>query len=175
MDHVLSGLKQRDHPVCYQCSVQKPLFLVWGCISVDGTGIFHIWKCAFSGERYIQVLERHMFPLRWHLLLREGRAYYQQNNVKTHTAAINPAWLCSRRSRGAIENIWCIKQRKIDPGLYNHITCIHRGIVCHRPTRGKHIWVFKINWTVERKITACDSPTSLSWKSRFLYKVSCFH
>ena len=36
--------------------------MVWGCISANGTDNLHIWKGSISAERYIQVLEQHVFP-----------------------------------------------------------------------------------------------------------------
>ena len=50
--------EERDQPACYQCSVQKPAFLMtWGCISVYRMVSLHIWKGKINAERYIQVLE----------------------------------------------------------------------------------------------------------------------
>ena len=57
MDVTSPGLI-RDHPVCYQLSVQKPASLmVWGCISVYETGNLHIWKGTIRAEVYLQDLQ----------------------------------------------------------------------------------------------------------------------
>ncbi len=111
---VLRAKEEGDLPACYQRSVQKPASLmVWGCISAYGMGSLHVLE-----ERYIKVLEQHMFPSRQHLF--QGRpCVFQQDNAKPHTAAITTAWLHSRRVRvlncpacspdlSPIENIWCI-------------------------------------------------------------------
>ncbi len=111
---VLRAKEEGDLPACYQRSVQKPASLmVWGCISAYGMGSLHVLEGTMNAERYIKVLEQHMLPSRWCL--------FQQDNAKTHTAAITTAWLRSRRVRvlnwpacspdlSPIENIWCIKK-----------------------------------------------------------------
>ncbi len=85
--------------------------MVWGCISVYGMGSLHVLEGTMNSERYIKVLEQHMLPSR--LLV------FQQDNAKSHTAAITTAWLRSRRVQvlnwpvcspdlSPIENIWHI-------------------------------------------------------------------
>ena len=121
---VLRTKDERDHPACYQRSVQKPASLmVWGCISAYGMGSLHIWKGTINAERYIEVLEQHMLPSRQRLF--QGRpCIFQQDNAKPHTASITTAWLRRRRVRvlnwpacspdlSPIENIWRIMKRKI--------------------------------------------------------------
>ncbi len=89
---VLRTKEERDHPACYQRSVQKPASLmVWGCISAYGMGSLHVLEGTMNAERYIKVLEQHMLPSR--------RRVFQQDNAEPHTAAITTAWLCSRRVR----------------------------------------------------------------------------
>ncbi len=73
---------------------------------------------AMNAERYIMVVEQHMFLSRRHLF--QGRpCVFQQDNAKPHTAAITTAWLRSRRvwvlnwparspDLSSIENIWHI-------------------------------------------------------------------
>ncbi len=63
--------------------------MVWGCISAYGMGSLHVLEGTINAERYMKVLEQHMLPSR-------GRVF-QQDNAKTHTAAITTAWLHSRR------------------------------------------------------------------------------
>ena len=122
--HVLRTKDERDHPACYQRSVQKPASLmVWGCISAYWMGSLHIWKGTINAERYIEVLEQHMLPSRRRLL--QGRpCIFQQDNAKPHTASITTAWLRRRRVRvlnwpacspdlSPIENIWRIMKWKI--------------------------------------------------------------
>lgn len=62
---VLRAKEEKDHPSCYQRSVQKPASLmVWGCISAYGVGHLHVLKSTMNAERYIKVLEQHMLPSR---------------------------------------------------------------------------------------------------------------
>ncbi len=79
-------------------------------------GSLHVLEGTVNAERYIKVLEQHMLPSRWRV--------FQQDNVKSHTAAITTAWLRSRRVRVLnwpaysldllpIENIWRIIKWKI--------------------------------------------------------------
>ena len=65
--------------------VQKPASLmVRRCIRVYWTGKLHIWKGTISAQRYMQVLEQHMLPSRWHLS--QGRlCIFQEDNSKPHT------------------------------------------------------------------------------------------
>ncbi len=102
---------------CRQHSVKNPACLmVWGCIIAYCMGSLHVLEGTMNAERYITVLEQHMFPSRWHV--------FQKDNAKPHTAAITTAWLRSRRARvlnwpacspdlSPIEDIWCIIKRKI--------------------------------------------------------------
>ncbi len=62
-----------------------------GCISAYGMSSLHVMEGTMNAERYIKVLEQHMLPSR-------GRVF-QQDNAKSHTAAITTAWLRSRRVR----------------------------------------------------------------------------
>ncbi len=58
---VLRAKEERDLPVCYQHSVQKPASLiVWGCISAYGMGSLHVLEGTMNAESYIKVLEQHM-------------------------------------------------------------------------------------------------------------------
>lgn len=51
-----------------------------GCISAYEISNVHIWKCTMNAERYIQVLEQHMLPSRYHLF--QGRSWiFHQENV----------------------------------------------------------------------------------------------
>ena len=114
---VLRTKDVRDHPACYQGSVQKPASLmVWGCISTDGMGSLHIWKGTINAETYIEVLKQHMLPSRQRLF--QGRpCIFQQDNAKPHTASITTAWLCRRRV--------CLQSRpftKIHQHLAHHET-----------------------------------------------------
>ncbi len=121
---VLWAKEEGDLPACYQRSVQKPASLkVWGCISAYGLGSLHVLEGTMNAERYIKVLQQHMFPSRWRLF--QGRpCVFQQDNSKPYTAAITTAWLRSRRvwvlnwpacspDLSPIENIWHIIKRKI--------------------------------------------------------------
>ena len=57
---VLWTKKEKDHPDCYQCKVQKPAsVMVWGCVSGHGMGNLHICEGTINAERYTQVLEQH--------------------------------------------------------------------------------------------------------------------
>ncbi len=113
---VFRAEEEGDLPACYQCSVQKPAYLmIWGCIRA------YVWAaCILEGTlnagRYIKILEHHMLPSRWHV--------FQQDNAKPHTAAITTAWIRNRRVQvvnwpacspdlSPIENIWRIITRKI--------------------------------------------------------------
>ncbi len=120
---VLRAKEEGDLPACYQRSVQKPASLmVWGCINAYGMDSLHVLEGTMNAERYIKVLEQHMFPSRRRLI--QGRpCVFQQNNAKPHTAAITTAWLRSRRVRvlnwpasspdiSPIENIWRIIKEK---------------------------------------------------------------
>ncbi len=52
---VLRAKEERDLPVCYQRSVQKPASLmVWGCISAYGMGSLHVLKGTMNAESYIR-------------------------------------------------------------------------------------------------------------------------
>ncbi len=62
--------------------------MVWGSISTYGMGRLHVLEDTMNAERYIKVLEQHMFP---------KQSLFQQDNAKPHTAAITTARLCSRR------------------------------------------------------------------------------
>ncbi len=94
---VLRAKEEGGLPACYQCSVQKPAFLmVRGCISTYGTGSLHVLEGTMNAERYIKVLEQHMLPSRQRVF--QGRpCVFQQDNAKPHTPAITTAWLRSRR------------------------------------------------------------------------------
>ncbi len=60
---VLRAKQERDLPVCYQCSVQKPASLMeWGC--VYSMCSLHVLEGTMNAERYIKVLEQHMLPSR---------------------------------------------------------------------------------------------------------------
>ncbi len=115
---VLRAKEEGDRPACYQRSVPKPASLmVWGCISAYGLGSLHVLEGPMNAEKYIKVLEQHMLPSRWRLF--QGRpCVFQQDNAKTHTAAITTAWIHSERvlvlnwpacspDLSPIENIWC--------------------------------------------------------------------
>ncbi len=121
--HVLWAKEEGDLPACYQHSVQKPASLmVWGCVSAYGMGSLHVLEGTMNAERYIKVLEQHMFPSRRRLF--QGRpCVFQHENAKPHTAAITTAWLRSRRVRvlnwpacspdlSPIENSWRIIKQK---------------------------------------------------------------
>ncbi len=109
---VFRAKEEGDLPACYQCSVQKPAYLmVWECISAYSMGSLHVLEGTMNAERYIKILEQHMLPSR--------RRIFQQDNAKPHTAAITTAWLHSRRVQvvnwpacspdlSPIENIWRI-------------------------------------------------------------------
>ncbi len=103
---VLWAKEEGDLPACYQHSVQKPASLmVWGCISAYGMGRLHVLEGTMNAERYIKVLEQHIFPSRQRLF--QGRpCVFQHDNAKPHTAAITAAWLSPDIS--PIENIWHI-------------------------------------------------------------------
>ncbi len=74
-------------------------------------GSLHVLGGTMNAERYIMVLEQPMFPSRWRPF--QGRLYFQQDNAKTHTAAITTAWLQSRR-------VWVLKWPACSPDL-SHI------------------------------------------------------
>ncbi len=87
----------------------------WWYGGAYGMGSLHVLEGTMNAERYLKVLEQHMLPSRWRL--------FQQDNAKSHTAAITTAWLHSIRVRvlnwpacspdlSPIENIWCIIKRK---------------------------------------------------------------
>ncbi len=97
--HVIRTKEDKDNPSCYQRSVQKPASLmVWGCMSACCMGSLHIWKGTINAERYIQVLEQHMFPSRRRLF--QGRpCIFQHDNARPHTASITTSWLRRRRIR----------------------------------------------------------------------------
>lgn len=54
--------------------LKRPNFW-WGWISAYGPGSWHIWKSTIDVEIYIQVLEQHVPPTRWHLLHRSPRIF----------------------------------------------------------------------------------------------------
>ncbi len=57
---VLWAKEERDLPVCHQCSVQKPAYLmVWGWISAYGMVSLHVLEGTMNAERYIMALEQH--------------------------------------------------------------------------------------------------------------------
>ena len=52
--------EERDHPACYQQTVQKPVSqMVWRCMSACGVDSLHIWKDSINTEDYIEVLEQY--------------------------------------------------------------------------------------------------------------------
>ena len=121
---VLQMKEERDHPGCYQLTVQKPASLmVCGCISAYGVRSLYIWKDTIDAKEYIEVLEEHMLPYRRRLC--QGRpCIFQQDNAKPHTASITTAWLYRRRVQvlnwsvcspdlSPVKNIWCIIKGKI--------------------------------------------------------------
>ena len=74
---VLWTKKEKDHPDCYQCKVQKPAsVMVWGCVSGHGMGNLHICEGTINAERYIQVLEQHMLP-GWQHMLTSGDVFFR--------------------------------------------------------------------------------------------------
>lgn len=88
--YILWTKEERKHPACYQHIVRKPATLmVWGCTGGYGIGSMH--QCI-TAERYPEVLEQHMLPLRWGLF--QGRPWIFP---KPHTASITRAWLHSGR------------------------------------------------------------------------------
>ena len=61
---VLLSKEERDHPACYQWTVQKlASLMVWGCMRAYGVGSLHIWNSTINAEQYIEVLEQHMLPV----------------------------------------------------------------------------------------------------------------
>nr|ACO13342.1 Transposable element Tcb1 transposase [Esox lucius] len=97
--------EERDHPACYQCTVQKSAsVMVWGYIS-------HLQICegTINVEQYIQVLEQHMQPSKQ--LMFQGRSFqFQQDNTKAHSAHITTAWLLSKR-------VWVLNWSACSPDL----------------------------------------------------------
>ncbi len=92
---VLQVIEEGHLPACYQLSVQKPASLmVWGCISAYGMGSLHVLKGSMNAERYLKVLEQHMLPSR-RCLFQGKPCVFQQDNAKSHTAAITTTWLRS--------------------------------------------------------------------------------
>ena len=78
--------------------------MVQGCISVFGTGNFHIWKGTINPKMYKQVVEQHLLPSRWHLF--QGKiCIFQQDNAGRE--ACSPDF-------SPTENIWHIMKPKYD-------------------------------------------------------------
>ncbi len=96
--------EEGDLPEFYKHSIQNPASrMVWEGISAYTMGSLHDLEDTMNAERFIQVLEQHMLPSRWHLF--HGRpCVFQLNNAKPHTAAITTAWLRSRRVRACLQS-----------------------------------------------------------------------
>lgn len=116
---ILCTKDEREHPACYQRSVQKPTSLmVWAALVPMTWAACTFAKGTISAERHIQILLQHMLPSRQCLFQRP--CIFQQDNA-TATAT---AWFRSRKVRmlnwqacnmdlSPTENIWCIMKQKI--------------------------------------------------------------
>ncbi len=114
----------RRHCITYRnATVMEITTWAQDCMSACGVGSLHIWKVTINAERYIQVLEQHIFPSRRRLF--QGRpCIFQHDHARPHTASITTSWLRRRRIRllkwpacspdlSPIENIWRIIKRKM--------------------------------------------------------------
>ena len=66
--------------------------MVWGCVSALGKGNLHFCDGTINAEKYIEILEQHMLPLRIHPF-QGSPCIFQQDNAKPHSAHISKAWL----------------------------------------------------------------------------------
>lgn len=88
MDTAFSELK-RPSSLLSALSSKPASLIVCGYTSDYGIGSLRFWKVTTSTERYIQVLEHHMFP---DILFREGLAYFRKT-VLNHIFHLLALWL----------------------------------------------------------------------------------
>lgn len=121
---VLRRIEEKDHPDRYQHTVQKPASVMeWGCVSAHGMSNLTICDGTIDAGSYIQVLEKHMLPLKQRLF--QGRSCLsQQDKAKPHSERVTTTRLCSKNVRildwpacspylSPIEYVWYIMKRKI--------------------------------------------------------------
>ena len=81
---VLQTKDENYHPDCYQQQVQKPgSVMVWGCISALVKGNLHLYDGTINAKMYLEILEQHLLPTRWHLFQRHP-CILQQDNAEPH-------------------------------------------------------------------------------------------
>src|SRR4029434_8851544 len=82
MDTVCSGPKKKRTIQTVNSKVQKPgSVMVWGCVSALGKGNVHFCDATINAEKYIEILEQHMLPLRIHPF-QGSPCIFQQDNAK---------------------------------------------------------------------------------------------
>ncbi len=137
--------------------------MVWGSISTYGMGRLHVLEGTMNAERYIKVLEQHMFP---------KQSLFQQDNAKPHTAAITTARLCSRR---VLVLNWSVYSPDV-LSYKEHLTSLnennfkndHKLFSSCKPISGKNGTKFQ-HQNSRNSQPRCPDIFNLFWKKRICY------
>jgi transposase len=122
-------VRRRSHeallPECVTATVKHPTsIMVWGAISVHGTGRLFIVEGTMRQEQYIRVLRDRMIP-QLRIWYPNGDATFMQDGAPCHTArnVMNflrennvpvLSWPGNSPDLNPIENLWYLLKRKIN-------------------------------------------------------------